>query len=443
MIMALISSILKHAKSLSSSNLSTNYLQRSVYLIPRVGGYRYMSSDARKENIVIVGAGIAGLASAVSLQRFGIRSLVLEQAESLRTEGSSITLSKNGWKALDAIGVGDQLRDKFLEIQGIEFKLDDGRVLNSFGFKDEDKSQELRVVERRVLLETLASKLPPDAISFSSKLSKIEQSENASNTLLQLQDGTRLSAEVVIACDGVWSPMATWMGFRQPKYAGHIAFRGLGYFPEGQPYEPKVHYTYGRGLRAGFVPASKTKVYWFVMCNSSSPGPRITDPSILRKEAKELIRDWPIADMLNLINLTADDTLTKNPLYDRWLWPLISPPPFCGKTVLLGDAWHPMTPNIGQGACCALEDSIVLTEKLAEAMKSKHISVEDAFKAYGSERWSRVFPLTVMANRVGALLQSENKLICSVRNILMSKLKPRTMTRHANYEFEQSKRDRR
>ncbi|XP_060207424.1 monooxygenase 2-like [Lycium barbarum] len=446
--MALIFSILQHTKSFSSSNIYT-YVQRRMSLIPRVGA-RYMSSvstvnakaNDRKENIVIVGAGIAGLASAVSLQRFGIRSLVLERAESLRTEGSSITLSKNGWKALDAIGVGDELRSKFLEIQGIVIKSDEGKVLNSFGFKDEDKSQELRVVERRVLLETLASKLPPDAISYSSELSKIETSENG-NTLLQLQDGTRLSAEVVIACDGVWSPTAKWMGFRQPKYAGHIAFRGLGYFPEGQPYEPKVNYTYGRGLRTGYVPASKTKVYWFVLCNSSSPGPRITDPSILRQQAEELVRDWPVADMLNLINLTPNDTLTRNPLYDRWLWPLISPPPSSGKTVLVGDAWHPMTPNMGQGACCALEDSVVLTEKLAEAMNSKNISVEEAFKAYGSERWRRVFPLTVMANRVGALLQSENKLICSVRNniIVPKLLKPETMTRHANYEFEQSKRD--
>uniref|UniRef100_A0A3Q7HSM5 FAD-binding domain-containing protein n=1 Tax=Solanum lycopersicum TaxID=4081 RepID=A0A3Q7HSM5_SOLLC len=296
--MALISSILQHAKSHSSSKIST-YIQRRLF-----------SNDVRKENIVIVGAGIAGLASALSLQRylsayasnsvffifqkniftffvnfnvrFGIRSLVLEQAESLRTEGSSITLSKNGWKALDAIGVGDELRSQFLELQGVVIKSDDGKELNSFGFKDEDKSQELRVVERRVLLETLASKLPPNSISFSSKLSNIETSENGTNTLLQLQDGTRVSAEVVIACDGVWSPTAKWMGFRQPKYAGHIAFRGLGYFPEGQPYEPKVNYTYGSGLRSGFVPASKTKVYWFVLCNSSSPGPRITDPSILR-----------------------------------------------------------------------------------------------------------------------------------------------------------------
>ncbi|XP_019179670.1 PREDICTED: uncharacterized protein LOC109174883 [Ipomoea nil] len=74
--------------------------------------------DAKEEDIVIVGAGIAGLATAVSLQKLGIRSRVLEQAESLRTGGTSLGLSKNGWKVLDAIGVGNSVRPHFLEIQG-------------------------------------------------------------------------------------------------------------------------------------------------------------------------------------------------------------------------------------------------------------------------------------------------------------------------------------
>lgn len=72
----------------------------------------------RKEDIIIVGAGIAGLATAVSLHRLGVGSLVLEQAESLRTGGTSLTLFKNGWGVLDAMGVGNDLRSQFLEIQG-------------------------------------------------------------------------------------------------------------------------------------------------------------------------------------------------------------------------------------------------------------------------------------------------------------------------------------
>lgn len=78
--------------------------------------------------------------------------------------------------------------------------------------------------------------------------------------------------QIVIACDGVRSPVAKWMGFSEPKYVGHCAFRGLGFYLNGQPFEPKVNYIYGRGLRAGYVPVSPTKVYWFICYNSPSPG---------------------------------------------------------------------------------------------------------------------------------------------------------------------------
>ncbi|KAF3627087.1 putative phospholipase A1-Ibeta2, chloroplastic-like [Capsicum annuum] len=395
-------------------------------------------ADDRKEDIVIVGAGIAGLATAVSLQRLGIRTLVLEQGESLRTGGTSLTLFKNGWKALDAIGVGNDLRSQFLEIQGMAIKSEDGRELRSFRFKDEDESQEVRAVERRVLLETLASRLPPDAISFSSKLANVERSENG-ETLLELEDGIRISTKILIACDGIRSPVAKLMGFPEPNYVGHCAFRGLAYFPKGQPFEPKVNYIYGKGVRAGYVPVSETKVYWFICYNSSSPGPKITDPSILRQQAEQLVKNWP-RDLINLINLTPDDTIIRTSLVDRWLWPSISPPASTGSIVLVGDAWHPMTPNLGQGACCALEDSIVLTKKLAEAIKSKRTSVEEAFKAYGSERWPRIFPLTVRAYLVGALLQWDNPVICALRdNIIVPKLvRLGPVLEHTNFEFDPS-----
>ncbi|KAL2472104.1 FAD/NAD(P)-binding oxidoreductase family protein [Abeliophyllum distichum] len=393
-------------------------------------------SDVKKEEIVIIGAGIAGLATAVSLQRLGIRSLVLEQTESLRTGGTSLTLFKNGWKVLDAIGVGNDLRSQFLEIQGMEIKSEDGRELRSFKFKDEDESQEVRAVERRVLLETLANQLPPDAISFSSKLSFIERSEKG-EILLKLEDDTQMSAKIVIACDGIRSPVAKWMGFPDPRYVGHCAFRGLGFYPDGQPFEPKVNYTYGRGVRAGYVPVSPTKVYWFICYNSPSPGPKITDPSLLRQKTEELVGNWS-TELLNIIKSSPDDTIIRTPLVDRWLWPGISPPASTGTVVLVGDAWHPMTPNLGQGACCALEDAVVLAKKLAQVMKFGTMSIEDAFKSYGSERWPRIFPLTVRANLVGTLLQSENPVVCSVRNnIVVPKLvRLGPMLEHTNFEFE-------
>lgn len=71
-----------------------------------------------EENIVIVGAGVAGLATAVALRRLGVGAAVLEQGDALRAGGTSLTLFKNGWRVLDAIGVADELRSKYLRIQG-------------------------------------------------------------------------------------------------------------------------------------------------------------------------------------------------------------------------------------------------------------------------------------------------------------------------------------
>ncbi|CAK9184988.1 unnamed protein product [Ilex paraguariensis] len=459
--MALTTSALMHSNSLfslpsSHHSPSRTHLLTQSWFRTRIRTRTISLSianaqvDVRKEDIVIVGAGIAGLATAVSLQRLGVRSLVFEQADSLRTGGTSLTLFKNGWRVLDAIGVGSELRTQFLEIQGMVIKSADGRELRSFKFKEEDESQEVRAVERRILLDTLANQLPPDAISFDSKLAKIEKS-GGGETLLEFMDGTRISAKIVIGCDGIRSPVAKWMGFPEPKYVGHCAFRGLAFYPDGQPFEPRVNYIYGRGVRGGYVPVSSTKVYWFVCFNSPSPGPKITDSSVLKNQTGEIVRNWP-SELLKIIDLTPDDTILRNPLVDRWLWPAIRPQASAGRVVLVairsqasagrvvlvGDAWHPMTPNLGQGACCALEDAVVLAKKLAEAIKSGTTSVEDAFKSYGSERWPRIFPLTIRANLVGTILQSDNPVVCSVRdNVVVPKLvRLGPMLEHTNFEFE-------
>ncbi|VFQ63734.1 unnamed protein product [Cuscuta campestris] len=393
-------------------------------------------AGSKSEEVVIVGAGIAGLATAVALRRLGVGSRVVEQAESLRTGGTSLSLSKNGWKVLDAIGVGGGIRSHFLEIEGVVLKAEDGRQLRSFSFKQEDPSQELRAVERRVVLESLANELPRDAISFSSGLSKIERLESG-ETLLELDNGSQLTANIVIGCDGVRSRVAKWMGFSEPKYAGHVCFRGIGTYPEGLPFEQRVHYTYGRGVRAGFVPISNSKIYWFIVYNSPSPGPKITDPQVMRQQAQELTKSWS-PELRTIIDNTPDETLVRNPLEDRWLWPLTSPRASSGRAVLVGDAWHPMTPNLGQGACCALEDSIVLSKKLAGAIASDNASVEEAFREYERERWPRIFPLMIRAHVVGAFLQWDNSVVCWIRNnvIVPKLLKLGPMLKHTNFECE-------
>ncbi|KAL8150910.1 hypothetical protein V2J09_020718 [Rumex salicifolius] len=412
----------------SSTNLTTTALPNLTFPSRHTRPRRKlacisMAGVTKTEDVVIVGAGIAGLATAVSLHRLGIRSLVLEQSDSLRTGGTSLTLFKNGWSVLDALGVGEYLRTQFLEIEGIVVKSDQGKELRSF---------------RKILLETLANELPPDSIRFSSKLSNIQRSEDG-NIVLDLVDGSQVSSKIVVGCDGIRSSIAKWMGFVEPKYVGYSAFRGLAFYPEGQPHGPRVNYVYGQGLRAGFVPVSPNKVYWFVCYNIASPGPKITDQSELKKQARSLVKTWP-NELLRIIDQTPEDTIIRTPLEDRWLWPSISPSASKGKAVLAGDAWHPMTPNLGQGGCCALEDAIVLAKKLAHVLGSseKENGIEEALLSYERERWPRIFPLAVRANLVGALLQWENPVVCYLRNelIVPKVIQMGPLLEHTNFSCE-------
>ncbi|KAJ9556152.1 hypothetical protein OSB04_010766 [Centaurea solstitialis] len=406
--------MVKHKHSIMA-RFSSSFYCRSLHQSTKrpISTHVSDNDNIRKEEIVIVGAGIAGLSTALSLHRLGIRSVVLEQSESLRTGGTSFTLSTNGWKVLDSMGVADQLRSQYLKIQGAVINTETGRQLRSIKL-NEDKNQEIRPVERRALLDTLAKNLPPDSISFSSRLANIEKQQDG-QTLLQLVNGTRISSKVVIGCDGIHSPIAKWMGFPEPKYVGYIVIRGVADYPNGQPYDPHVNYFFGRGMRAAYLPISPTKVYWFVGYNSPTPGSTIVDPSELKKQTKERFKKWP-SELLSAMDATPNDTMILTPLADRWSWPGVSPSGLLGGVVLAGDAWHPMTPNLGRGACCALEDSHALVQNLAPALKGGQTVVEDALKSYQKERRFPNFTLTVMSNLVGAVLQSENTMVCAIRD---------------------------
>ncbi|PNX69564.1 FAD-dependent urate hydroxylase-like protein, partial [Trifolium pratense] len=93
-----------------------------------------------EEDVVIVGAGIAGLSTALGLHRLGIKSLVLESWDSLRVTGFGLAIWENAWKALDVVGVGDILRNKHIQIYGnVTTSLITGQEIATLSFRDKGK----------------------------------------------------------------------------------------------------------------------------------------------------------------------------------------------------------------------------------------------------------------------------------------------------------------
>ncbi|KAG8073509.1 hypothetical protein GUJ93_ZPchr0006g40597 [Zizania palustris] len=215
------------------------------------------------EGIVIAGAGLAGLATALGLHRKGVRSLVLESSATLRASGFAFTTWTNAFRALDALGVGDKIREHHLLYERlVTFSASTGEAAAKVSLKMQGKSgpHEIRCVKRNFLLETLENELPEGTIRYSSKIVSIE--EEGELKLLHLADGSTIRAKALIGCDGVNSVVAKWLGLPKPILSGRSATRGLAEYPAGHGFGPEILQFIGQGFRSGVLPCSDTSVYW-------------------------------------------------------------------------------------------------------------------------------------------------------------------------------------
>ncbi|OVA03325.1 Monooxygenase [Macleaya cordata] len=320
-----------------------------------------------KEEVVIVGGGVAGLATALALKKVGVRALVLERSNELRVTGAALTLLSNAWLALEALGVGHKLTSIYAPFKG-----------------DEWLATGPRSVHRRALLEALAEELPTDTIRFSSKLRSIETTTHetaSSGVILHLEDGTSIQTKVLIGCDGVHSVVARWLGLKDVVHSGRYAVRGLGVFPEGHGLKHEVQQFVDKGRRFGISPLTDKEVFWF-MAYKTLPNKddemATGDPKLIQKNVLESSTDFPPV-FLDVVQHSDLSSLTWAPLMFRYPWDLIFGHLSKGTVTVAGDAMHPMTPDLAQGGCTALEDAVVLGRRIGNSFirNGKMMSQED------------------------------------------------------------------
>ncbi|KAL9459379.1 hypothetical protein AB3S75_002723 [Citrus x aurantiifolia] len=355
-----------------------------------------------EEDVVIIGAGIAGLATAVALRRLGIKALVLEKSDGLRATGAALTLFPNAWLALDALGVSHKLTSVYAPAKR-EFvtNLGTGATQEVFYAGKSGIGSGLRSVHRQSLLEALADELPDDTIQFSSKIAAIDsQTLNGSSAaLIHLGDSTIIKAKVLIGCDGVHSMVAQWLGLSESINSGRSSVRGLAVFPHGHGLNQDIRQFVGVGLRAGFIPLNDRDVYWFLNCYSPPKGEIIVkDPELIQREVLEKYDNVLPPLYVDVIQHCDLSTLTRAPLMFRRPWDILFGNLSKGNVTVAGDAMHPMTPDLGQGGCSALEDAVVLGRHIGNSLiKSKgHIvisgdnDIAQALERYVKERKWRV-----------------------------------------------------
>lgn len=304
---------------------------------------------------VIVGGGIGGLTAALALHRHGWRVRVLEQAPEFGEVGAGITLWSNALNALDALGIGDKLRALGGPIPGSEIRDPRGKVLmRANTARITQRLGRPVVLHRAELHRALLEELPADLLHTGRSVHEIR--EHGQRVLIRHGEREH-EADLVVGADGIRSVVRErlWPGSRPPRYSGLTAWRA-------QVELPGVHLrgseTWGPGTQVGVVPMSKDRVYYYATAKlpAGGAGPHGELPELYRR-----FGHWhePIP---TLLSATSEDAVLRHDLYR--LPPLTSF--VTGRVALLGDAAHAMMPNLGQGACQAIEDAVVLGRVLGD-----------------------------------------------------------------------------
>ncbi len=359
--------------------------------------------------ILIAGAGIGGLTAAIALRRAGLPVQIHERATQMCEMGAGITVQPNAIHALRAIGVGEAVEAAGCRITAARLTRADGRVLSSMTDDVYAAAGAPAVALHRGTLQgVLLEALPGEAPRCGRTASGYEVRPDG--VTLRFTDGTEAEGALLVGADGLRSAVrAQLLSDGQPRYAGYTSWRGVADTREGVG--TTATEAWGRGRRFGLVPIDAERTYWFATHNASEGG---RDNSELARETLlRLFYGWP-APIRDVLLATPRDAILRTDIYDRpdaARWGE-------GRVTLLGDAAHPMTPNLGQGAGQAIEDAVVLARELAKAGETGDVVL--ALRGYEAARAPRSQSMVAASRRLGVIGQAEGALTCRVRDTLMS-----------------------
>jgi 2-polyprenyl-6-methoxyphenol hydroxylase-like FAD-dependent oxidoreductase len=349
--------------------------------------------------IVIAGGGIGGLTLGCALSQARKPFRIFERAVELRPVGAGIALSPNAFLALAHIGMDDQVRRCGWDLEVADLCDSKGRILIR-AHVPKLSAGVTRAMTRSSLQQALI-----EALGTSVETGRAVQSyqSKADGVRVRMADGEAVEAELLVGADGLHSSVRRAMrGDETLRYSGQTSWRGLVKGVEiNEPHV--VTESWGPCQRFGIVPIGVSHVYWFAVANAPA-GER--DEIHPRHELRRRFAGWhtPID---KLLAMTPTDQIIRADIFDR-------PPINCwvhGRTVLLGDAAHPMTPNLGMGACQAIEDAVVLADAL-----SREASVDAALALYQTRRISRANSFVERSFRFGQVAHARNPVLRWLRD---------------------------
>ncbi|MBL6447664.1 FAD-dependent monooxygenase [Fulvivirga sp. 29W222] len=361
----------------------------------------------------IIGAGIGGLTTAVALQRKGIKVQVFEQAAELKPVGAGIILANNAMQVYEKLGLKPQIENHGNPISSMKITAPSLSPLSCVDLKYFETKYNCQniAIHRGALQQILIEALEPNTLKLGYKLAGIEASDKES--LLKFENSKEISSQVTLGADGLSSTVRKNL-FPNTKIrsASQVCWRGVVDISLPPKFQNELNEAWGKGERFGFVQIQSNKVYWYALKSfKTNPSEHSVEKlshyfSVYNDIIRNIIESTPTK---NIHTATIDD------LKPIKTW-------FKGNICLIGDAAHATTPNMGQGACQAIEDARVLSECLSK------YGVIKAFEEYQKLRLPKAHQVVNTSWQIGKMAHWKNPMATKLRDQLI-KMTPRNISR--------------
>ena len=371
---------------------------------------------------VILGGGIAGLTTAIALKKIGIQALVIEAASDFNPAGAGIVLAVNALTAYQQLGIYDELCKAGNPIRQMSIYDQNRKVISRTNTEVFGKNQFNLPIHRSALHSVLLSQIKASSV-IRGKRSRIILNSSNGYTIV-FKDGSTINANYIIVAEGIHSvTRQQFLPNSTERYSGYTCWRGVATIPGLNIQEASE--TWGKNGRFGIVPLGDEGIYWFAVKNAKQNDPEMK--LCKSTELSEMFRGYhdPIR---TIIRSTPDDQILWNDIFD--LKPVKQY--VFGNVVMIGDAAHATTPNLGQGACQAIEDAVILANCLKE-----NVQVRDAFSSFESKRIKRTHYVVNQSWKMGKMAQMEDEILIAIRNFVVRLIADKFIYRQLQkvYEF--------
>lgn len=378
----------------------------------------------RSLRVVIVGGGIGGMAFAAAVQRLGGTPLVLERAPQIAEVGSGLGILPGAVRALEAIGVGASRFGDTAPLRVLRVCAAGGAELREIDFRPlfARAGRGGFIVHRAALHAAITSCVDPASIRTGAEVVAIDA--DAGGVRVHIAGTSEpIAGDLVVGADGLRSLVREHvLADGPPRYAGETIFRGIAPVELDEP--AICREVLGAGSRAAYYDLGAGRCYWWA--TAPLPAGIAIAPAERSAYLQERFATWRFG-LPALFAKTPSETILQNDIYDRPR----APRWHRGRAVLLGDAAHPTTPNLGQGACMAIEDAVVLARALAETR-----DVAAAFVHYEKARIGRAAAIARMSRLWGAVGLWQRAPLVSLRDAFYRRAPQSWFERALRFQYE-------